>query len=175
MQRPNEDNRSAAMNQYDLYCQVARDTYQNQNNRRTDFGRRAINISSFSIALIVTSALILSVSSATDGTLSLGATSFWIFIAVLAMSVCIAMCSALTLWPVEWQVAPRPDELKEHVDNDVDRYEDDGIAVWTGGEYTRSVQANRSKLNRISWYINVSLLCLIIQALLLAALPFSLF
>lgn len=158
------------MNKYDLYCQLARDTYQNQNDRRKDFSRRAISIVSFSVGLVAAGVLMFGWSLSTYK-LDPGTTSLYLFIAMLVVFGIIAVSSAKILWPIEWKVSPRPEDLQKHLDY----YEDEGITIWVGDEYNRSIQFNRSQLRWISIALDISLCCLLVQAALLATLPFFLF
>lgn len=150
------------MDKYELYNQVARDTFQYQDSLHKDFGSKAINLVGFSGALIAAGALMLRLS---GSSISPAAPAFWTFVLLGIFFLLTALFGMLTIWPRSWRNNPTLSELAAYLP----KYPDQGLIDWVGDEYSRSVEDNRCRLNQMARTLQVTMLFLTLQVCTLAA------
>ena len=155
------------MNKYDLYYQVTLEKLHNQEALHTEFGTKASNMLTFGAALIGVGAVVLRFSES-DPTPSATLSSAFVLLMLAFLST--AGWSLYSLWPRNWEHSPKAGRFAEHLAS----YDDNVLTEWVGDEYGRSVESNRSVLEKKANALRWGMVSLAGEALMVAVLGFLL-
>ena len=146
------------MDKYDLFYQVARDNYASQEWLNREFGTKGGTMVGFGGALVAAGAIILSFS----GTLL----SFMVFLALVVAFLAAVIFSLNVIWLHDWRPGPKVTNAVPILGD----FEHDAFTIEVGTEYSKSVDYNRSVLERKAEYLNLGALSLGVEAVGLALL-----
>lgn len=153
------------MDKYDLYYQVTLEKLHNQETLHTEFGNKASSMLTFGAALIGVGAVVLGFSEIDPNS---STTLYATFILLMLAFLFTAYWSLYSLWPRDWEHSPNAVRLAEHIAS----YGDDVLTEWVGDEYGRSVESNRSVLEKKANALRWGMMGLAGEAFLVAVLGF---
>ena len=150
------------MDQIDLYCEVTREKFLNQETLNREFGTKASTMLGFGAALVGVGGIILNPS----GTkLGLGVPAFWAFGALIVFFLLTATFSLKILWPRSWGRGPTVADLASRID----AYEDCKFTKLMGDAYNKSVTDNWPVLDRKAFFLQCGVASLAVEAFAVAA------
>ena len=150
------------MDQIDLYCEVTREKFLNQESTNREFGARAGTMLGFGAAMIAAGVITLNLSGIKLGP---GVPAFWAFIALIVAFLSTATFSLLVLWPRSWGHGPTVSSLAKALGY----YEDRDFTKLVGDAYKQSVDNNWCLLDRKAIFLGYGVASLAIEAGAVAA------